>query len=452
MALPLLLSLSTACAGVLRAPDDGGSEWSRGSSAHLYVETDIGPRAAEELARDLEFWRMAMTAALFERARAPRERLEVIALRIGELASLSPSLLGAFGRVGPNNQPTLVLGPAEPDNQTEIIRHELAHAVVEENLNDVPRWLNEGLASLLATAELEEKKGAVSWGRLEIHGVHIYHYDLAPVANLVDGAWPAYDMGRYEFSSAYLVRMLAAEHPHELKCLLDHLAGTEGYAAAMKACFPEGTTSWSALYVREQFRKDPIVGRVQLDARAADHAVTVRAMSNADVHGALAQLRDVVAGTMPLNDPRRAQLYTAADQERERAYALGAPRKAAVSPSCYLGAKPEPEGVATGSVPDADIVDVVTRHRTQLLACYDSRMRQRPFPSGKVTIQFSVGADGRVKWSRLVSSTAKDAILETSVGQLLCAWQFPAPSGGDEVRVTYPFEFSYDAPPADGIK
>jgi len=188
-----------ACASVPRvprAPDDGGPTWSRGESAHLYVETDLGPSGARELAHDLEIWRLAMTAVLFDRARPPRERLEVIALRIGELAALNPTLQGAFGRLSRDDVPTLVLGPEGPDQRTEIMRHELAHAVIGENLNGVPRWLNEGMASLLATADLDESTGLATWGRLEIHGAHIYHYDLAPLDDLLDDVWPIFDIAK----------------------------------------------------------------------------------------------------------------------------------------------------------------------------------------------------------------------------------------------------------------
>jgi hypothetical protein len=318
-----VLLLPCACASVARAPDDGGPAWSRGDAAHLYVETDLGASGARALARDLELWRLAMTAALFDRARPPSDRLDVIALRIGELGALSPSLDGACGRLSAQEAPTLVLGPNRPDDRAEIMRHELAHAVVDENLNGVPRWLNEGLASLLGTAELDESTGVVSWGRLEIHGAHIYHYDLAPLDDVLDDVWPAYDMARYEFSSAYVVRMLAAEHPHELQCLLEHLVGTDGYAPAVEACFPD-RRAWADEYAREQFRKDATVGHVQLDLRSIDDTVTVRSMSDAEVHAALARLDDVVASTLPMNDERRSELKDAADKQRARAAALGA--------------------------------------------------------------------------------------------------------------------------------
>jgi hypothetical protein len=319
----LALILPMACANVLRAPEDGGPTWSRADSAHLYVETDLGPSGARELARDLETWRLAMTAALFERARSPGDRLGVIALRLGELASLNPILQGAFGRLSANDPPTLVLGPDKPGQRVEIMRHELAHAVIAENLSDVPRWLDEGLASLLATANLDEGTGVVTWGHLEIHDANITHYDLAPLDDLVDDVWPNYDIGRYEFSAAFLVRMLAVEHPSELKCLLERLAAKEGYEPALEACFPD-RRAWSAQYSREQFRKQETIGTVRVAARPTDTTVTVRPMTDAEVHGALARLNDVVARTMGLTDDRRASLRDAADHHRAREKALGA--------------------------------------------------------------------------------------------------------------------------------
>jgi hypothetical protein len=108
-------------------------------------------------------------------------------------------------------------------------------------------------------------------------------------------------------------------------------------------------------------------------------------------------------------------------------------------PGCYMGAKQEPDGVPKGTLWKADIAAVVRSHRDQVASCYSSRLRAVPGLAGKLVFQFSVGADGRIKWSRLVSSTAADAELETCIGGLFCGWQFPTPSGGSEVRVTYPF-------------
>jgi hypothetical protein len=322
--LAVLLALPVGCASVPRAPDDGGPTWMRADSGHLFVETDLGDAGARELAHDLEAWRLAMTAALFRHARAPAERLDVIALRIGELASLHYTLIGAFGRPSRDDPPTLVLGPAQPDERIEIMRHELAHAVVAENLHDVPQWLNEGLASLLATAEVDERTGTISWGRLEIRGAHIYHHDLAPLDALLSGDWPAFDGARYEFSAAYLVRTLAIGHPRELECLLERLTGTDGYDAALAACFPD-RTAWAAEYGREQFREDQIAGRIKVGSPDPAGAVVVRPMSNAEVHAALARLHDVVASTMPQHDERRLELKLEADRQRARARALGAP-------------------------------------------------------------------------------------------------------------------------------
>jgi hypothetical protein len=82
--------------------------------------------------------------------------------------------------------------------------------------------------------------------------------------------------------------------------------------------------AWSAEYGREQFRKDAIIGRLRLDVRSADAAVTVRPMSDAEVHSALARLEDIVARTIPMNDERRSALSAEADKQRARARALGA--------------------------------------------------------------------------------------------------------------------------------
>jgi hypothetical protein len=131
------------------------------------------------------------------------------------------------------------------------LQHELAHAVIAENLHEVPQWLNEGLATLLATADVDPRSGKVTWGALTRREDSAFGAQTTTLSRLLDGRpWAETEMGRFEFSAGLLVRMLVHRHPRELACLLGGLSPFEPYAEAFEECFPDGP-DWGWDFSRE---------------------------------------------------------------------------------------------------------------------------------------------------------------------------------------------------------
>jgi len=80
-------------------------------------------------------------------------------------------------------------------------------------------------------------------------------------------------------------------------------------------------------------------------------------------------------------------------------------------------------------------------HLDELRACYLPALKKKPELSGRVTVQFTLSAAGKVVDSVLQSSRLQDARVEKCVVKAFRGWEFPKPPGGDSVVVTHEFNF-----------
>jgi hypothetical protein len=216
----LALSLG-GCATPPKAVAEGGTPWFRAQTAHLSVTTNLGREEASELARDLEIWRLAISMAAFRGASAPSDDLHVVVLRNRELQTFDPQFDGVFSDVAYVG-PVLVIGASQAFDRDRIMKHELAHAVIYENVPGAPQWLNEGLAKYLETTQVDERKGLVEWGALPPIFSNEYRPNLKTSAQVLDPhPWPASAAGVLTYSAGMMVHMLARLHPRDLQCLFE---------------------------------------------------------------------------------------------------------------------------------------------------------------------------------------------------------------------------------------
>ncbi len=98
------------------------------------------------------------------------------------------------------------------------------------------------------------------------------------------------------------------------------------------------------------------------------------------------------------------------------------------------------EAVGSGSLSSAKIQETVNRRSGALKGCYESELKKDDSLQGKIKVQFTIEASGRVNQVKVVENT-----LNATVGQCVTAqiqrWRFPSPEGGD-VTIVYPFVFS----------
>ncbi len=269
--------------------------------------------AATRFVYELETWRLAMTAALFPGATPPRQRLEVIVLQNRELEALHPTLRGWFVDE-PYLGSFLLLGASVTSDRERIMKHELAHAVIEENLHDVPQWLNEGLAVFLETTDLDERTGEVEWGSQQ--GLWEPSQAARPSEELF-APWPPDRLAEFEYSAGQMVHMLERKHPVELQCLLSGLRDLEPYQHALLRCCP-AREKWAWEYSHSFYESSGTLrkGRIPLDRRD----VRARPLPDAATHALLALVNGMAAYQRPPK-PRRV-LELAADQHRRWALAL----------------------------------------------------------------------------------------------------------------------------------
>jgi TonB family protein len=106
---------------------------------------------------------------------------------------------------------------------------------------------------------------------------------------------------------------------------------------------------------------------------------------------------------------------------------------AAGAPSRGAPAKPR------GSLDKEVIRGVIRGHLAEIKTCYERALVADQDLSGRVMVQFRIAASGKVVSAVVQSSTLGSPPVESCIADAVATWQFPAPRGGGEVIVSYPF-------------
>jgi hypothetical protein len=101
------------------------------------------------------------------------------------------------------------------------------------------------------------------------------------------------------------------------------------------------------------------------------------------------------------------------------------------SPVCLIGAL-DPELVRR----------VVREHAGQVRYCYERVLSSTPGLVGRVSLQWTINAEGHVTASSIESTTMHNTEVEACLTQRVKTWTFPVPKGGGVVVVKYPFIFN----------
>jgi hypothetical protein len=318
----MLALVCAACATAPRAPEEGGGEWLRADGELVSVETALGASLARSIVDDVANLRVAMAAAVLPGAPPLRQHLEVVVLQNRELEALSQSLRGLFADhryVGP----VLLLGATDRWERPRVMKHELAHSVVDELLHHrAPQWLDEGLAVDLESVALDSATGEMSWGALPPENSIMRTAPRVYSADLLSGErWPLTRLGEYEYSAGFMVHMLAHRHPDELGCLLKRLNERDSYQHALAICCPS-QPQWGFEYSHE----DSATGGGRLGSTRivpSHEAPEIMRLGNADVHSVLA-LIDLHVAQFRVDPADRARLQADSARRVRRALELDA--------------------------------------------------------------------------------------------------------------------------------
>ena len=114
----------------------------------------------------------------------------------------------------------------------------------------------------------------------------------------------------------------------------------------------------------------------------------------------------------------------------------------------YYGKKGSGEpGVGRGSpivlgALDKSIIDrVVKQHLSEIRYCYQKELNKNPKLSGRISVKFTIAADGSVSSSSIKSSSLNNSVAESCIAGRFRRFRFPKPKGGGIVVVSYPFTF-----------
>lgn len=103
---------------------------------------------------------------------------------------------------------------------------------------------------------------------------------------------------------------------------------------------------------------------------------------------------------------------------------------------------PESDPVVSGGLTPQEILAVIRANLNQIRHCYEQLLQRSPNSSGKMSVTFVVGLNGRVTSANITNTTISDAMMQGCVAGKIRRWAFPQPRGGQPVTVTYPFVFN----------
>jgi preprotein translocase subunit YajC len=89
---------------------------------------------------------------------------------------------------------------------------------------------------------------------------------------------------------------------------------------------------------------------------------------------------------------------------------------------------------------DRDLIsDVINRNMGQVRFCYEQGLQGDPALAGRVAIGFTIGGNGIVRVAGVESTTLNSKLVEECIVMRLRSWKFPLPTGGVDVKVSFPF-------------
>lgn len=95
---------------------------------------------------------------------------------------------------------------------------------------------------------------------------------------------------------------------------------------------------------------------------------------------------------------------------------------------------------AKGQLGRAEILKVINANFGQVQSCYERTLILQPDLRGKISIEWTIGRDGRVSKVRQKFATMKSPAVSKCLLKKIRQWRFPKPRGGI-VIVSYPFVF-----------
>ena len=98
-------------------------------------------------------------------------------------------------------------------------------------------------------------------------------------------------------------------------------------------------------------------------------------------------------------------------------------------------------GSFSGFCKQKDILRVVSGRQRGIQFCYEKELARNPTLSGKVTMSWIIGLDGKAARVQKASSSLNNAAVEGCMKRNISRWRFPKPEGG-MCKIRFPFVFN----------
>lgn len=98
------------------------------------------------------------------------------------------------------------------------------------------------------------------------------------------------------------------------------------------------------------------------------------------------------------------------------------------------------EATIEGGLDRDQIAAVINRNKGQIIYCYEQGLQRDPDLRGRVSVDFTIGSNGRITTAKVAQSSLESKSVESCMVAKMRGWQFPRPVGSVNVDVLYPFE------------
>ncbi len=95
--------------------------------------------------------------------------------------------------------------------------------------------------------------------------------------------------------------------------------------------------------------------------------------------------------------------------------------------------------VLDGGLSKYAINATIAKYLSQVRRCYEDELKILPALEGLVSVDFEVGASGKLNYAKTAKSTLDNKNVQNCINQKMLTWDFPKPKGGVNVKVNYPF-------------
>ncbi|HEY2031579.1 MAG TPA: hypothetical protein VGH20_20445 [Myxococcales bacterium] len=292
----LILATAAAAACAHRSLAADPDSWTEAQSAHFTLLTDLDQDDASRAASDLEYIHAALLAAGWHGTSPSAARTTVVlfqsASELKRFVRFNVEGMTTYDRYG--ERIILVNGGANLLG-SELVKHELTHALVFEYLVTDPRWVQEGIASLLETLDIDRDagtavRGASPWRRrlwLREDKPKIIQWDVLMGNGASNGELDGY---AYETLCWELVHFLVDSNPKGFDDFMARLAHGEGMWQAFGESFPKLTGRGIAAAMDEYLSRQPLLKRTFKVPDVPAGRLALRKLSRAESHALFAEL------------------------------------------------------------------------------------------------------------------------------------------------------------------